>query len=57
MLNEIQLVGETDGIETYATLNDLDNRSGVFNSRDVISHKEDEALDKEEEEERKRIEE
>jgi hypothetical protein len=57
MLNEIPLAGETEGNETYATLNDLENRSGVFNSRDVISHKEEDALDKEEEEERKRLEE
>jgi hypothetical protein len=37
MLEAINL-GETDGIEDYATLNDLDGKSGVFNTRDALAY-------------------
>jgi hypothetical protein len=37
MLDAINL-GETDGIESYATLNDLDGKSGLFNTRDALAH-------------------
>jgi len=36
MLNAINL-GETEGVETFATLNDLDGKSGVFNTRDALA--------------------
>lgn len=35
MLDAINM-GETDGIEAYATLNDLDGKSAVFNTRDAL---------------------
>lgn len=35
MLNAIN-TGETDGIDGFATLNDLDGRSGIFNTRDAL---------------------
>lgn len=33
MLDAMRL-GETDGIEAFATLNDIDGKSSVFNTRD-----------------------
>lgn len=56
MLDAINL-GETDGIERYATLHDLDGKSGVFNTRDAMNQNEEELMNHEDEVERKRLEE
>ena len=56
MLDAMRL-GETEGIEEFATLNDIDGKSSVFNTRDSLNNREEEKFNEEEEKLRKKNEE